>query len=46
MLIPLIAAMAGNIGVQSAAIVVQDIASKNSIENIKLFYFFVIKSYQ
>ena len=33
--IPLIAAMAGNIGVQSAAIVVQGIASKNLIENWK-----------
>ena len=33
--IPLIAAMAGNIGVQSAAIVVQDLASKTSIENWK-----------
>ncbi len=37
--IPLIAAMAGNIGVQSAAIVVQDIASKNSIENWKYKFF-------
>jgi len=33
--IPLIAAMAGNIGVQSAAIVVQGIANKNAIENWK-----------
>ena len=33
--IPLIAAMAGNIGVQSAAIVVQSIANKNSIGNWK-----------
>jgi len=33
--IPLIAAMAGNIGVQSAAIVVQDIASNNLIDRWK-----------
>ena len=34
--IPLIAAMAGNIGVQSAAIVVQDIASNNLIDRWKI----------